>query len=117
LGINIDAFHGERTQQIRRLLTDPKNLPYRREIKLGDLILDLNVNAIYDDAGAYVGVVVNWEEISDRKRLEADMARVQSMMESTNINVMYADRDLVMRYMNPASKKKLTELQQYLPAR
>jgi methyl-accepting chemotaxis protein len=246
IGVNIDVFHGDRARQIRRMLENSKNLPIRREIKLADLILDLNVNAILDERGEYVGIVVNWEEISEKKRLEretadymslitaigrsqaviefgmdgsirtanenflktlgytlseiegnhhsmfvdadhretneykefwaalnrgeyragefrrigkggrevwiqasynpvmdasgkpykvvkhatdvttekqakvrleSEAARVQSMMESTTINVMYADRDLVLRYMNPASKKKLSELQELLPCK
>lgn len=71
IGIKIDSFHGERAKQIRRLLADPGNLPLRTEIRLADLILDLNVNAILSDSGEYMGVVVNWEEISEKKRLEA----------------------------------------------
>ena len=68
IGTNIDAFHGDRVHQIRRMLQDPKNLPYRREIKLAHLILDLNVNAIRDERGEYVGCVVNWEEIAEKDR-------------------------------------------------
>ena len=79
IGTNIDAFHGDRVHQIRRMLQDPKNLPYRREIKLAHLILDLNVNAIRDERGEYVGCVVNWEEIAEKKRLEAASADASAM--------------------------------------
>lgn len=71
IGTKIDSFHGERAKQIRNLLSDPSNLPLRTEIRLADLILDLNVNAIHGESGEYVGIVVNWEEISEKKRLEA----------------------------------------------
>ena len=79
IGTQIDAFHGERARQIRRLLDDPRNLPIRKEIKLADLILDLDVNAIRDEHGEYVGCVVNWEEISEKKRLEAASADSTAM--------------------------------------
>ena len=71
IGTSIDAFHGERARAIRRTLEDPRNLPIRREIQVAHLTLDLNVNAIRDGQGEYAGLVVNWEEISERKRLEA----------------------------------------------
>jgi methyl-accepting chemotaxis protein len=71
IGTHIDAFHGDRARQIRRALEDPRNLPIRKEIKLAHLILDLDVNAIRDERGEYIGCVVNWEEISARKTLEA----------------------------------------------
>ncbi len=63
IGTSIDRFHGSRAKEIRRRLGDPKNLPAHAEIKLGDLILDLNANAIVDDSGEYMGTVVNWEAI------------------------------------------------------
>jgi methyl-accepting chemotaxis protein len=77
--MNIDAFHGDRMQQIRRMLSDPKNLPYQREIQVGSNVMDLNVNAVYDPRGEYIGAVVNWEETSERKRLEAAGAESAAM--------------------------------------
>lgn len=72
LGSNIDRFHGDRIKQIRRLLSDPGNLPHRKEIKIGGLILDLNINAILDEQGQYIGTVVNWEDITETKLTAAD---------------------------------------------
>jgi methyl-accepting chemotaxis protein len=115
LGLKIDAFHGSRAQQIRRTLSDAANLPIRREIQLAHLILDLNVEPIYGAQGDWLGFVVNWEEITQKKRLEAEAARVKSMMEQLPINLMYADRDLVIRYMNPVSVETLKKLEQHLP--
>jgi methyl-accepting chemotaxis protein len=74
LGINIDRFHGGMVKQIRSLLADPRNLPYRREIKVGKLILDLNVGAIIDDAGEYLGTTVNWEDVTEIKLASMDSA-------------------------------------------
>jgi len=117
IGTRIDAFHGNRAKQIRALLSDAANLPIRTEIKLAELILDLNVNPILSETGEYIGIVVNWEEISDKKRLEAEAARVQSMMENMPINVLYAGTDLKLAYVNPASVKQLKALQHLLPCR
>src|SRR5690242_17708862 len=49
---------------------------------------------------------------SPKKR---EMAPAQSMLENAPINVIYADRDLRIRYMNSASVKTLHALEQYLP--
>jgi methyl-accepting chemotaxis protein len=117
IGTKIDSFHGDRAKQIRRMLSDASSLPIRTEIKLADLILDLNVNAITSETGEYIGIVVNWEEISEKKHLEIDAARAQSMMENMPINVLYADRDLTLRYMNPASMKQLKTVQHLLPVK
>jgi methyl-accepting chemotaxis protein len=71
IGTKIDAFHGNRAREIRLRLSDPANLPIRTEIRLAELILDLNVNAITSSTGEFIGLVVNWEEISEKKKLEA----------------------------------------------
>lgn len=50
-------------------------------------------------------------------RKQADIVRVQNMMESIPINVMMANRDLELVYMNPASIKTLKTLEHLLPKR
>ena len=115
IGQNIDRFHGNRTAEIRGRLSDDRHLPIEADIQLGPLLLKLIVNGIYDNAHRLVGFVVNWDEITEKRRLETEAARMNSMMENAPTNVLYADRDLVLQYMNPASKKKLQALQQYLP--
>jgi methyl-accepting chemotaxis protein len=46
-----------------------------------------------------------------------EMARISSMVENSPTNMMFADRDLVLRYMNPASTNTLRTLEAHLPAR
>ena len=74
MGGNIDRFHGDRARQIRRFLSGPSNLAHRKEIKLGNLMLDLNVNVITDEAGEFIGSVVNWEDVTEVKLAGADNA-------------------------------------------
>ena len=114
VGQSIDIFHKNPAHQ-RRMLNDPRNLPHRAKIKLGPEILDLLVSPIFDSNQNYVGPMLTWSLITEQERLAQEAARVQSMMENSPVNVMYADRDLIIRYMNPASTKQLRELQQFLP--
>lgn len=114
IGQSIDIFHKNPSHQ-RRLLADPHNLPHSAKIRLGSEILDLLISAIYDENGEYIAAMLTWNIITEKEHLEQEAARVQSMMENSPINVMYADRDLVIRYMNPASVRQLRALQQHLP--
>ncbi len=114
LGKSIDIFHKNPSMQ-RRLLADPKNLPHSARIELGDEILDLLVSAIYDESGEYIGPMLTWQVSTEKVALERDMARVRSMMENAPINMMYADRDLVLRYLNPASLTTLRKIEEHLP--
>ena len=47
VGSTIDQFHANPVHQ-RRLLADPKNLPARTDIRVGDQIFAINVSAMYD---------------------------------------------------------------------
>ncbi len=114
VGRSIDIFH-ERPEYQRGIIQDPSRLPHQARIHLGDEILDLLVSAIHDDQGNYIGPMLTWELVTEKAKLEEEMARVRSMMENAPINMMYADTDLVLRYMNPASENTLKKLQKQLP--
>jgi methyl-accepting chemotaxis protein len=65
VGSSIDIFHKDPAYQ-RRLLSDPKNLPVRRNIEIGPEIADLLVTAIYDQDKNYLGPMVTWELITEK---------------------------------------------------
>ena len=114
MGKCIDFFHKNPAHQ-RKILSDPKNLPHRANIQVGPETLDLLVSAIYDHQGHFTGPMVTWDVVTQKLKTETEMARVMSMMENAPINVMCADLDLKIQYMNPASKKTLKTLESLLP--
>ncbi|MCX7409540.1 MAG: methyl-accepting chemotaxis protein [Planctomycetales bacterium] len=114
IGQNIDVFHKVPSFQ-RGLLSDAKNLPRKANIQVGPETLDLLVSPIYDDKKNYIGAMVTWSVITEQLKIETEVARIQSMMEQAPVNIMFADKDLVIRYMNPASTKTLKGLQHLLP--
>jgi methyl-accepting chemotaxis protein len=71
----MDAYHKNPAHQ-RRLLDDPKNLPYSSEIKLGPLTLDLNAAAILSDKGEYLGNVVEWADVTAQKKAQDEVQRL-----------------------------------------
>ncbi len=116
IGQKIDVFH-KRPEHQAALLNDPANLPYRATIEVGPEKLDLLASAIFDNKGEYIGAMASWEVITEKLRLQSEMARVQSMMDNAPTNMMFADRDRVLRYMNPASTETLRSLEAYLPVK
>jgi methyl-accepting chemotaxis protein len=113
-GSIIDIFHKNPAHQ-RTLLADPANLPRQAIIELGDEKLDLLVSPLYDDAGTYPGAMATWSIVTDKIEKEAAAARLTSIVESVPINIMYANRDLELQYINPASRETLRALQHLLP--
>ena len=51
----------------------------------------------------------------EKKKVDSEMERVNSMMENFPSNVIFAGTDLKIRYINPSSIKTLQSLEQYLP--
>lgn len=114
VGQNIDIFHENPSHQ-RRILSNKASFPFNSAVKLGDLILDLNINATFDDKGKISGYVVNWEDISEKVAFEESAAIAQSMVEQMPINVMRANKDFELVYMNDASKTTLKSIESTLP--
>ena len=114
VGQNIDVFHKDPSFQ-RGLLSDPKNLPRKANIQVGPETLDLLVSPVLDQNNKYLGAMVTWSVITEQLKTATEVARIQSMMEQAPVNIMFADKDLVIRYMNPASTKTLKGLQHLLP--
>ena len=101
VGTCIDTFHKNPAHQ-RQLLADPTNLPYKTDIQIGDLTFELNVTATMDNQGSYVGNALEWSDVTEVRKKELEVARLQSAVDGANANLMICDTDLVITYANPA---------------
>ncbi len=106
MGKCIDDFHRNPAHQ-RKILDDPDNLPYQANIKLGDQTVRLNVAAIIDNTGNYVGSSLEWENITVQVNAEIEIGRLVSATQGMTVNLMMADPDGVINYMNPSVEKML----------
>lgn len=114
VGQSIDIFHKDPAYQ-RRILSNPQNLPVRTNIELGDQTADLLVSATYDESGEYLGPMVTWEVVTEKRRLEASAAEKTAIVENAPINILLADLNGTITYMNPASEKTLRSIEHILP--
>ncbi len=88
-----------------------------KRIGKGDKIVWINATyfPIKDKNGRPYKVVKFATDITDAVHSRNEMVRIQNMMENIPINVMLANRDFELVYMNPASVKTLSKLQHLLP--
>ena len=114
LGASIHRFHRS-PQAVEKVLRDPNTMPHAATFSFGKVTLRTKINRIKTPDGLTHGFIVNWEDVSAEATRQADLDRVQAMMEQMPINVVYADREMVIRYMNPASKQALRALEAHLP--
>ncbi len=117
VGQSIDIFHKTPSYQ-RGLLADPSNLPHQANIKIGDEILDLNVSAIRDREGNYLGPMLTWSIVTDKVKADDDNARLMEMVQNMPINAMMCDlEDFKITFANRTSIDTLRQLEHLLPCR
>ena len=114
VGGSYDVFHKNPAHQ-RKLLSDPRNLPHKAQINVDEHILDLSASAIYDADGKFVGPMIAWEVVTDQVKAATEAAEKLAIVENAPINIMLADVDGTIIYMNPASEKTLRSIETSLP--
>jgi methyl-accepting chemotaxis protein len=113
IGTCIDTFHKQPEHQ-RKLLGDANNLPYQTDIQIDELTFQLNVTAIYDSDGCYMGNALEWQDVTEVRKNQLEVGRLSSAVEGMTTNLMMADRDGNIVYMNPAVEKMLRLREQKL---
>ena len=112
LGANIDVFHKNPAHQ-RAMLAALKTT-HVSELKIGGRTMRIVANPIRDAAGRNTGTVVEWADITEQvrreaeerarlveqQRIAAENARIKAALDNVTTNVMVADRDLNIVYMN-----------------
>ena len=110
VGSSIDQYHKAPDRQ-RRILADPANLPHRADIQIGPVTLNLLVTAVESELGEPLGFLVEWEDVTAKRRLEIEMTRLKSSLDHSNTNVLMCDRSYTITYVNHAAQAKLKELE------
>lgn len=83
LGNSVDIFHKNPAHQ-QKILRDPNNLPWHAKINLGEHILDLNVAAIRDPSGYYIGPMLSWSVITAQENLSKSVLEVSQSVSSSS---------------------------------
>ncbi len=83
IGTNIDIFHKD-AARVRRILSDPSNLPHHADIEVGPLAFSLHIHGTFGITGAYNGNVLEWADITElreQRAREAAIDRVRAVIE------------------------------------
>ncbi len=105
IGTCIDDFHKNPSHQ--RQMLKSLSTTFRTSIKLGGRTFMLIANPVMSDAGERLGSSVEWEDATLRLKAEAEAkttadtnARVKRALDGCTTNVMIADNDLNIVYVN-----------------
>ncbi|MDA1023847.1 MAG: methyl-accepting chemotaxis protein [Proteobacteria bacterium] len=83
MGSCIDIFHKNPSHQ-RQMLANPNNLPHSAKIKLGDETLQLDVSAIIDNTGFYIGPMVAWSVVTAQVQMATNVKEVTEIVASAS---------------------------------
>lgn len=128
VGSNIDIFHVNPAHQ-RRMLEALQNT-HQANLKIGGRSFSLLVTPIRDTKGRRTGTVVEWQDRTEEMRLKklqeelaqqekakaAENLRIKIGLDSVTTNVMIADTDGNIAYLNPALKQMFGTHEQTLKA-
>ena len=125
IGTNIDQFHKNPAHQKNMLAT--LSSPYTATLKIGGRTLEVTANPVINDKGQRLGSVAEWVDLTDKLALEEreralanENLRVRIALDNVSTNVMIADNDLNIIYMNRSIVEMLTraesDLRKVLPS-
>jgi methyl-accepting chemotaxis protein len=82
IGQCVDIFHKNPAHQ-RNILGDPANLPHRAKISVGPETLDLQITAISNKDGGYIGPMLSWSVVTQQVELADNFElNVKSVVET-----------------------------------
>jgi methyl-accepting chemotaxis protein len=83
IGSCIDVFH-KNPQHQRQMLANTALLPFKTDIKVGQLTIALYVTATYCKKGLYAGNVLEWRNVSAERRKAAEDADAVGQLAAIN---------------------------------
>lgn len=124
IGTNVDVFHKHPPHQ--RDMIGKLTSVYKTNIEVGELTFGLIATPWVDQNGSRVGTIIEWEDKTERlaaereaKKIADANARISSALQVCQANVMMADEDLNIVYMNDSIEEMLsnreTEIRSALP--
>ena len=109
VGSNIDIFHKNPAHQ-RAMLADARNFPHKARIEVGRLVFDLTVAATVDDDGKITGHTVEWVDMTDAAKAEAEhaeavrnMTTLKQATDMASTALMLCDPEYNITYANNAT--------------
>jgi len=79
------------------------------KFNISERTFSLNANPVLDSEGANIGTCIEWDDISQKLVSEEEVARIMASLNCTSTNVMIADADRNICYMNDSVTNMLQD--------
>ena len=108
VGKNVDSFHSAPSHQSN--LIQSLTSTYTTDIRIEELTFGLSANPIFAKDGDRIGTVIEWEDktdslakLAEEKQVSESNARVKQALDNVTANVMIADADANIIYINQSA--------------
>ncbi len=112
VGSSIDIFHKDPAHQ--RTMLEKLTTVYKTELELVGLTFSLIATPVFDEDNNRIGTVVEWQDKTEMlakqradEKLAAANARIRVALDKCQANVMMADNDLNIVYLNDSVQKMM----------
>ncbi|OOE70657.1 methyl-accepting chemotaxis protein [Salinivibrio kushneri] len=89
----------------RETFLNPEKMPINRDIRLKEARFEFHATANYDRHGKHIGTTIEWRDVTIKRKKESEHSLLAAIVEGMTTNVMLADKDGIIRYLNPAVTK------------
>ena len=107
IGSSFDIYHKNAAHQ--RQLTSNLSAQHKTSIALGGREFELIANPIVDKSGRRLGTVVEWADVTEKNKIANEIklkndenTRIRVALDNVSTNIMMADNDRKVIYMNKA---------------
>lgn len=114
IGQNPDIFHKDPSHQ--RGMIQNLNKAFSTTLQLGGRQLSLIATPVFDDNRKRLGTVIEWKDLTaelakqaEEAKIASENTRIRAALDVCQTNVMIADEDMTIVYMNSELSKMLKE--------
>ncbi|MCG9720476.1 methyl-accepting chemotaxis protein [Shewanella sp. Isolate7] len=119
IGTNMDTFHQQPSHQ-QNIIASLKR-PHSAQIKVGSRIFSLIASPVFDDEHQRIATVVEWQDKTEalakadaENKLAQENSRIKQALDVCRANVMVADADYNIIYLNDSVTQMLKDNEQTL---
>ncbi|WP_281213016.1 methyl-accepting chemotaxis protein [Shewanella insulae] len=119
IGTNMDTFHQQPSHQ-QNIIAGLKR-PHSAQIKVGSRIFSLIASPVFDDEHQRIATVVEWQDKTEalakadaENKLAQENSRIKQALDVCRANVMVADADYNIIYLNDSVTQMLRDNEQTL---
>ena len=115
-GLAVDSLLSKDPRYQAENLSDNSSEAQLLDVAIGALIFSIRSSALRDDTGNQIGSILEWSNVTEQRVKDERVVRLQTSIDRAMTAIMMIDRDLVVTYVNDATRKLLAGYSEELRA-